>query len=82
MLTLEIAGLLDRYGDVFDLNIYRKYREVYIAEVMISNDPMLQDIASYIKSSGFKIPLTSRLFVMIAKIPYLRKMRKKYYKNQ
>lgn len=29
LLTLEIAGLLERYEDVFDLGAYRRAREVY-----------------------------------------------------
>jgi len=62
MLTLEIVGELDQYRDVFDLDTYWRIRELYIAEVLCSKDPLLREIASFIKISGFKVPLSSRLY--------------------
>lgn len=62
MLTLEIAGELDRYSGVFDLDAYRRIQDLYIGEVLCSKDPLLREIASFIKNSGFKVPLSSRLY--------------------
>jgi hypothetical protein len=86
MLTLEIAGLLDHYADVFDMNSYRKVREKYIAEVLSSEDPLLREISAFIRTSGFKIPFMSRanrwLFLgvnkvkRVAKEPYLMAKKK------
>ena len=95
MLTLEIAGELERYADVFDLNTYRKIRDLYIEEVLHSKDPLLQEIASFIRINGFKLPLFSRLYVRtrlfiivnqvkhVAKIPFriARKIKRKYLKT-
>jgi len=62
ILTLEIAGLLEYYRGVFNINTYKKIRNLYIAEVLRSKDPFLQEIASLIKSRDFKIPLSSRFY--------------------
>ena len=62
MLTLEIAGDLDRYTNVFDLDAYMRVREIYISEVLCSKNPLLSEIASFIKINSFKIPLSSRLY--------------------
>ena len=80
MLTLEIAGVLERYADVFDLDIYHETRTFYLAEVLCSKDPFLQEIALFIKTRGFRIPLSSRfyaytrLFVVINKAKSLKKL--------
>jgi len=64
MLTLEIAGKLERYSMVFDLDTYRKNRDFFIEEVLQSNDSyLLKEIADFIVMSGFIVPLSSRLFL-------------------
>lgn len=35
LLTLEIAGYLDRYQAVFDLDAYRKYRDRFLAKLLV-----------------------------------------------
>ena len=62
LLTLEIAGLVDRYEKVFDLDAYRRVREFYIAEVLRSSDPLLREIALFAKEQRFQIPDSSRSF--------------------
>jgi hypothetical protein len=64
MLTLDIAGFLNRYSEVFDLDIYRQSRDMYIAEVLKSKNPLLREIVSFMKTSGFKIPLSSRFYAV------------------
>ncbi len=92
MLTLEIAGSLERYASVFNINTYKKLRDIYIEEVLRSKDPLLQEIVSFIKISGYKLPLSSRLYARttlffivvqtkhIVKMPIkiARKIRRKY----
>jgi hypothetical protein len=63
MLTLEIAGKLERYANVFDLDTYKKNRDLYIEEVLQSKDPLLWEIANFIKTSGFHVPLSSRFYL-------------------
>jgi hypothetical protein len=66
LLTLEIAGLLDRYKHSFDLQAYRSHHERYIAEVLKSrHDPMLRDVVSFAKKRGFEFPLTARWYGLL-----------------
>lgn len=61
MLTLEIAGVLDRYSDVFDLNAYRSIRTRHCARVLRSQDPLLVEIASFARGEGFDFPIISKV---------------------
>lgn len=64
MLTLEVAGKLECYSNVFDLDTYRKNRDFYIEEVLQSNDSyLLKEITDFINEIGFDVPLSSRLFL-------------------
>lgn len=68
MLTLEIAGMLDRYEDVFDLEAYRRGREKYIAKVIQSSSPFAREIVSFARDHDFTFPLSSRLKAPLFKI--------------
>ncbi|MBN1193180.1 MAG: hypothetical protein JXA36_05780 [Coriobacteriia bacterium] len=59
-LTLEIAGCLDEYRDVFDLEAYRKKRPLYRFEVSASKDLLLREIADFARESGFRLPRVPR----------------------
>lgn len=61
LLTLEIAGLLSRYEDVFDLDAYQRGRRRYIARVLQSEDPLLREVISFAEESGFDFPLYSKM---------------------
>lgn len=61
LLTLEIAGYLDRYAQVFDLAVYRRGREWYMAEVLNSDDPLLREIVAYATAQGFVFPWRARM---------------------
>jgi len=73
ILTLEIAGLLDRYSNVFDFDAYQKVRNLYIAEVLQSHDPLLSEICEFMKGNDFRIPISSRLLVPYARLKYSAK---------
>ncbi|MFC4987854.1 hypothetical protein [Saliphagus infecundisoli] len=61
LLTLEIAGLLDRYTEVFDLRAYRDGREQYMAEVLASDDPLLEEIVTFAEEQNFEFPARARV---------------------
>ena len=60
LLTLEIAGLLDRYNKVFDLETYRRGRKLYMSKVLSSDSPLLQEIVSFAEASEFDFPPTAK----------------------
>jgi len=62
MLALEIAGQLERYSGVFDLDTYREVRDRYIEEVLGGREdrPYSQELAAFIRERGFQIPFLSR----------------------
>ena len=62
LLTLEIAGMIKRYENSFDLNIYKQYRNKYIAEVLNSNNSFLKEILEFAEKSNFPIPIYSKLY--------------------
>jgi hypothetical protein len=60
MLTLDIAGKLNRYRDAFDLEKYRANRAWYIGHVLAADDPFSREIADFMRRENFPIPLASR----------------------
>jgi hypothetical protein len=75
LLTLEIAGFLDRYKHSFDLQAYRSHRERYIAEVLKSpHEPLLREIVSFAKQRGFKFPLTARWYGLLHPLERVKHM--------
>lgn len=65
MLTLEVAGLLDRYQGRFNIQTYRKYRSRYIAHVLKSKDPLMKELKFFLKEQNFPIPPLARLGSLI-----------------
>jgi len=59
MLTLDIAGFLDQYSKVFDKSIYMKERTSYIAKILFSNDPLLEEIVQFAKEKEYVFPFKS-----------------------
>ena len=77
LLTLEIAGVLDRYAGVFvHLDAYRRDRQRYIAQVLRSNDPMLRDVLALARKRGFAFPLSSRVYAYLG-LPYVARQGKR-----
>ena len=64
LLTLDIAGLLERYARVFDLDAYRGRRRKYIGVVLRSRDALLREVARFIKQQRYPVPLASRLYLV------------------
>lgn len=53
LLTLEIAGLLDRYEEVFDLEAYYQGRAQHIAYILQSDRVFAREIKSFARDRGF-----------------------------
>jgi hypothetical protein len=47
LLTLDIAGLINHYDNIFDIKIYRKKRINNMSRVLISKDPLLTEIVDF-----------------------------------
>lgn len=57
MLTLEIVGALERFGGVFDLDMYAKYRIPYMGEVIAYRGaPFMREIRLEAKERSFEFP--------------------------
>ncbi len=61
MLTLDVAGALEKFSAVFDLNKYFENRAAYQAEVLNSDDPHLQEIVSFAVDSNYRFSRAARL---------------------
>ena len=55
-LTLEIAGRLDEYCRVFDVDVYRSARAAYLNRVAIEEDEFAAEIREYARRNGFRLP--------------------------
>lgn len=56
LLTLEMLGVLERYGDVFDLDLYRSCRAAYIATLPTTPRKLCRDVLLHALAIGY--PLT------------------------
>jgi len=85
-LTLEAMGHLEAYGSVFPLTEYRRFRKLYLMEVMASKDPMVREIRDLLSSANFNVgwrirsiayllpsPIASRIS---RSFPYIRHYRR------
>ena len=68
LLTLEIAGILDRYADSFDLREYEQQREQYIKHLRQSIRPNDQELVQEATKRGFRIPQTPLHRVLFARL--------------
>jgi hypothetical protein len=61
LLTLEILGHLNDYGERFDLDTYRRFRDTFLARILADRKfPMYLELQRLIVESGFRVPLKSR----------------------
>ncbi|WP_448006670.1 hypothetical protein [Agromyces bauzanensis] len=65
-LTLEIAGRLAQYGNVFDLDVYRKARAAYLFHIATSDDAFAAEIREQAEDAGFRLP--SRTMAMARRV--------------
>ena len=56
LVTLEIAGCLERYARSFDLAAYAEARQAYLATLSASDDPRLREIVEFAGERGFPLP--------------------------
>lgn len=61
LLTLEIADNLDNYQHLFDLKLYRRHRNRYIATILKKDDPLTQEIISFARAQNYKLPVSAKL---------------------
>jgi len=78
MLTLDIAGILDRYSNVFDISIYKKEKTKYIGRILFSDDPLEKEIFQFSKEQDYKLPNKSYAsgiyYVVLKKIKNMEKL--------
>jgi hypothetical protein len=70
LLTLEIAGLLDRYADVFDVPAYRKHHG-HVVRILRTDHQMSREIKSFARERGYRFPLWVR-FLALARLDVVR----------
>jgi hypothetical protein len=74
LLTFEIGGVLERYDRVFDLAVYRRHRELYMAGVLLSSDPLLRELVEFARDREFRFPAGARVRLPLAAVtPPLRR---------
>lgn len=61
LLTLEIAGLIDRYAGVFDLTAYRRGRHWRVGRILSSKWENSFEIRQLARERGYRFPLHERL---------------------
>jgi hypothetical protein len=57
LLTLDIAGLMDRYSASFNLDTYKHQWSKYIGSVLRSRDPLLREIVAFARDRHYPFPL-------------------------
>jgi hypothetical protein len=60
-LTLEIAGLLEEYGSVFDLDVYRQKKKVYVYDAAWDKGVYPDEIRAFARERGFRLPPVPRM---------------------
>jgi hypothetical protein len=55
MFTLELLNVLNDYKEVFDLDIWKRQRNLYIITTILgkSDNPLLREVREYVKSIGY-----------------------------
>ena len=61
LLTLEIAGMHERYARVFDFAVYRRERHWRVARILRKNLKMSLEIKALARERGYRFPLRERL---------------------
>ncbi len=69
LLALEIAGKLEPFADIFDLDAYRRERDDFIATMLHSDVAFEVDIRALAEERGFRWPLRSRMIAAAGELP-------------
>ena len=64
-MTIEVVGTLDKYSGIFDLAEYRRYRKMFLLDVLKSNNNHQEDLRNFIFKHDYAIPQSVRLLSMI-----------------
>ena len=78
LLTIELLGELDHYGDIFDLQQYQKYRQKFIIKVLsLHNENSYYDeLYQLMKQKDFKVDLKTKILVFFVKMGVYKFMQK------
>lgn len=60
-ITLDLAGQLEAFSAVFNLNRYRQHHAGYLRRILHSDAPLEREILEKIEATGYPIPLLYRL---------------------
>jgi len=55
-MTLDVVGKLEKYEAVFDLKEYRRYRKMFMIDVLKSTNNHQEDLANFIRKRNYPIP--------------------------
>lgn len=69
LLTLDLLGRLEPYGQVFDMDHYRSHKNQYLVRVMLNTKkkPLYIEINDLIRRVGYVPPMQVRLLVWVGK---------------
>ncbi|NLN60196.1 MAG: hypothetical protein GX147_05735 [Deltaproteobacteria bacterium] len=59
--TLDIAGSIEPYSGVFDLEAYRRRRILYFAKLLADRSALPREIVEFARQRNFSWPISSRL---------------------
>ncbi|NJL19687.1 MAG: hypothetical protein HC895_00865 [Leptolyngbyaceae cyanobacterium SM1_3_5] len=77
-LTLDIAGILDRYTNVFDLEAYQRQRSAYIVRTLQDKNVFSQEIISFAAVREFEFPPVLKLQADFPPLQYFVKKISRY----
>ncbi len=60
LLTLEIAGLLERYAPSFDLEAYRRGRSRLLTKYLTHDELLFREVVAFARERHFSLPLLAR----------------------
>lgn len=61
MLTLEIAGKLERYSEAFDFGAYQRHKWIYLSKILDIDNVYHHELVDFANDNGFEFPLSVRL---------------------
>ena len=64
-LTFDALGVLAGYSTVFPLDEFKRFRKLYLVEVLTSKDPLVKEIRSLIKQTNYSVPWGVRVAALI-----------------
>lgn len=76
MFTLDLLGCVERYASVFDLDYYKKRRNVYLSELLGRRDPLAMEIKQLMKERGISFPIKSYIIHYLGILIIVRSLRR------